>query len=62
MGLMKGFKVVHLNVRSYFRKKDELYLLFKDYDVLCFTETWLTPMLPDNMLKCMAWFFNFTLR
>ena len=47
---IKGLKILHLNVRSFLRKKDELYLTFKTYDILCFSETWLNQNIPDGML------------
>ena len=50
MSKVKGLKIIHLNVRSYLKKKDELYLHFKMYDIVCFSETWLNCMIPDNML------------
>ena len=50
MEIIKGFKIIHLNVRSFFKKREELFLLYNNYDIICFTETWLTSLIPDNML------------
>ena len=47
-----GFRIIHLNVRSFFNKRDELYLMYNGYDIVCFTETWLSSLIPDKLL---AW-------
>ena len=39
---LKGISFIHLNIRSYFSKKDEIMIEFDKYDIVCFTETWLT--------------------
>ena len=49
----KGLKIVHLNVRSFFKKKDtiELDLLDGELDILGLSETWLKEEIPNNMLN-----------
>ena len=47
---MKGFSILSLNVRSLYPKLDELYIRFKDFDILCFSETWTNPTYTDEML------------
>ena len=52
MDNLKGFEIIHLNVRSFLKKKkDELYLLYNTYDIVCFTETWLTPLIPHTLIS-----------
>ena len=47
---MKGLKIVSLNVRSLYPHLNELYVRFKDYDIMCFCETWLTSAYKDQMI------------
>ena len=49
----KGQKIVHLNVRIFFKKKDtiELDLLDGELDILGLSETWLKEEIPNNMLN-----------
>ena len=47
----KGLSMVHLNVRSLYEHIDEIRLSFTNYDVITFTETWLTDKLPNSMLS-----------
>ena len=49
----KGLKIVHLNVRSFFRKKDTIEhdLLDGEIDILGLSETWLKEEIPNNMLN-----------
>ena len=49
----KGFKVVHLNVRSFFSKKESIEhdLLDGTTDILGLSETWLKEGIPNTMLN-----------
>ena len=49
----KGLKIVHLNIRSLFRKKDSIEhdLLDGSTDILGLSETWLKEEVPDSMIK-----------
>ena len=46
----KGIKIVHINARSLFNKKDEIYALYKFCDVIVITETWLNVSIPDSSI------------
>ena len=45
-----GLKFVHINCRSIYRKIDQINQLYRDCDVICCTETWLSPLLPDQLV------------
>ena len=47
----KGVKILHVNVRSIFRKLAQLDLLYSNIDFLSCSETWLDPRYPDNILN-----------
>ena len=47
----KGFKIVHMNVRSLFGKIAEIGAVFKYFDVIVITETWLTDSIPDSAVS-----------
>ena len=47
----KGLKVLSLNVRSLYPRLNELYVRFKEYDILCFSETWLNGNYKDEMIS-----------
>ena len=47
----KGVKILHVNVRSIFRKLAQLDLLYSNIDFLSCTETWLDARYPDNILN-----------
>ena len=47
---LKVLKIVSLNVRTLYPHINELYVRFKDYDILCFCETWLTSAYKDQMI------------
>ena len=53
LGKAKGLKIVHLNIRSLFKKLDQLRLILmhQPVDILAITETWLNPKIHDNMIK-----------
>ena len=46
----KGVKILHVNVRSIFRKLAQLDQLYKNVDFLTCSETWLDARYPDNIL------------
>ena len=43
--------MVHLNTRSVLNKLDELKLKLKNFDVVVFTETWLSSLVDDSLLS-----------
>ena len=45
------FKIVMLNIRSLFPSVDLVSHYFREYDVICLCETWLTHGHTDNMIK-----------
>ena len=45
-----GLKIVHLNCRSLYRKLDELISYFKSCDIVCYSETWLTKKMSDELI------------
>ena len=47
----KGMKILHVNVRSIFRKLAQLDQLYKNVDFLSCSETWLDTRYTDNILK-----------
>ena len=57
---IKGLKIVSLNVRSLYANLNELYAGFKDFDILCFCETWLNDRINDQLI-CMEGFTIFRL-
>ena len=47
----KGLRIVHLNVRSLAKHYDELSVLFRDYDMILLSETWLNSSFDVKLLK-----------
>ena len=47
----KGLKIVQLNCRSIYGKIDEIRHLYKNVDILLCSETWLTDMMPNEMVS-----------
>ena len=45
----KGVKFVHINIRSIYKKIDQISCIFSDVDFLCFSESWLSDKY-DNAL------------
>ena len=45
------FKIVMLNVRSLFPSVELVSHYFREYDIICLCETWLTKDHTDNMIK-----------
>ena len=48
---IKGLKILSLNVRSLYSNINELHVSFKDFDILCFCETWLNSVIKDQMIS-----------
>ena len=48
---IKGLKILSLNVRSLYPNLNELHARFKDFDVLCFCETWFNSSIKDQMIS-----------
>ena len=48
--VISGFKFVHLNCRSLFRKIDQIAALYNNFDMICCTETWLNDSHTVSML------------
>ena len=49
---IKGLKILSLNVRSLkYTNLSEMQARFKDYDILCFCETWLNNNIKDQMIS-----------
>ena len=47
----KGLRVVHLNIRSLYKNYDELFILFKEYDIILLSETWLNSSIQSAVLE-----------
>ena len=48
---IKGLKILSLNVHSLYPNLSELHVRFKDFDILCFCETWLNSNIKDQMIS-----------
>ena len=48
--LLKGLSLLSLNVRGLYSNLNELQVRFKDFDILCFSETWLNNTYTDQMI------------
>ena len=46
----KGLKIIHVNTRSVLNKLDELKLKLASFDIIVFTETWLTRDIDNSLL------------
>ena len=46
---LKGLKLISLNVRNLYPHLDECYVRFKDFDIICLSETWLNKSYTDEM-------------
>ena len=44
---MKGLVIVHLNVRSLVKHKEETFISLTGSDIVCLSETWLSPIVGD---------------
>ena len=48
---IKGFKILHLNIRSLWRNQDELFMHFGGFDLIALSETWLHSNIPDAIIS-----------
>ena len=48
---IKGLKILSLNVHRLYPNLSELHVRFKDFDILCFCETWLNSNIKDQMIS-----------
>ena len=53
MGKLKGSVIAHLNIRSIYRKLEEVIQILSpgNIDILCLSETWLNRSVTDNMVS-----------
>ena len=49
--MLKGLKIVSVNIRSLYSSLNELTARFKDYDIICCCETWLNNSFTDQMIQ-----------
>ena len=49
--IKKGFGILHLNVRSLLKHKEEVCAELLGYDILALTETWLTLKVMDRLIN-----------
>ena len=49
--MLKGLKIVSVNIRSLYSSLNELSVRFKDFDIICCCETWLNNTFTDQMIK-----------
>ena len=47
----KGLKLMHLNVRSFYRKRHQFFRLFGDFDFITVSETWLHSGYNEGLLQ-----------
>jgi len=49
----KGLKICHINAQSLYNKFDEFELIFEnsDTDIICISETWFKPSMPDSIFR-----------
>lgn len=50
---LESLKICHINSQSIFAHIDEFRLFFKNrhFHIICVSETWLKPGVPDEMVK-----------
>ena len=49
-GTKKGYGILHLNICSLIKHRDEICAELLGYDLVAFTETWLTSRVIDRMV------------
>ena len=49
--MLKGLKIVPVNIRSLLSSLNELFVRFKDFDIICCCETWLNNAFTDQMIR-----------
>ena len=47
---LKGLRLISLNVRSLYPHLNECYIRFKEFDIICLSETWLNKSYTDEMV------------
>ena len=47
---IKGFKIIHVNIRSLWKNQHEFFLHFKGFDIIMFSETWLHHFIPNCLI------------
>ena len=50
MGGNKGLKIVHLNIRSICKHRNEVETTFGEYDIICLTESWLNCNVENSVI------------
>ena len=48
---LKGFVILHLNVRSLLCHKEETFALLNGPDIICLSETWLRPKAEEPLIS-----------
>ena len=48
---LKGFKIIHLNIRSLWKNQHEFFINFNGFDIIALSETWLHHNIPDCMVN-----------
>ena len=48
---VKGFKILHLNIRSLWKNQHEFFLHFRGFDIIALSETWLHPYISDKLIQ-----------
>ena len=48
---LKGFKIIHLNIRSLWKNQHEFFINFGGFDIIALSETWIHHNIPDCMIK-----------
>ena len=48
---IKGFKIIHLNIRSLWKNQHEFFLQFKGFDIIALSETWLHYNIPNCLIE-----------
>ena len=47
----KGLKIVHLNIRSILKHRNEVEVSFSDFDIICLSETWLHNAVENSVIN-----------
>ena len=47
---IKGFKIIHLNIRSLWKNQHEFFIHFKGCDIIALSETWLHYNIPNCLI------------
>ena len=49
--MLKGLKIISVNIRSLYSSLNELSVRFKNFDIICCCETWLNNTYTDQMIE-----------